>query len=332
MGGGLWRSLVARLVRDEEAAGSNPVSPTHRIAGPAQQVRRSASPARGGDDSDTGRDPDRRFRPRRARGAGVRATPPRRVRRDRVGDQDLHRGPAAPPGRRRRGRDGRPGQRPPRRGSGPGAHAAPPRRAHLRAPAAATGRPRWRRDPYARIDEAAFAHLVQALPDHVRSTPGAAEEYSNFGYAVLGAALAAAAGEPWFEAVRSRVVEPLDLPDAVLLAHDVPAPRRLVALDRLGRPRATWTLGPFAPAGGCGPPRGRSASSHGRSCSGRVGHPSARLAAHRRRRLAQRRHPRLGRVRGRLAVDRALDRLPRSPSPGARDRRDGPAALGEERA
>ncbi len=30
MGGGLWRSLVARLVRDEEAAGSNPVSPTHR--------------------------------------------------------------------------------------------------------------------------------------------------------------------------------------------------------------------------------------------------------------------------------------------------------------
>jgi hypothetical protein len=26
---GLWRSLVARLVRDEEAAGSNPVSPTN---------------------------------------------------------------------------------------------------------------------------------------------------------------------------------------------------------------------------------------------------------------------------------------------------------------
>ena len=29
---GLWRSLVARLVRDEEAAGSNPVSPTHVIS------------------------------------------------------------------------------------------------------------------------------------------------------------------------------------------------------------------------------------------------------------------------------------------------------------
>jgi hypothetical protein len=31
---GLWRSLVARLVRDEEAAGSNPVSPTDRQADP----------------------------------------------------------------------------------------------------------------------------------------------------------------------------------------------------------------------------------------------------------------------------------------------------------
>jgi hypothetical protein len=27
---GLWRSLVARVVRDDEAAGSNPVSPTQR--------------------------------------------------------------------------------------------------------------------------------------------------------------------------------------------------------------------------------------------------------------------------------------------------------------
>ena len=108
----------------------------------------------------------------------------------------------------------------------------------------------WRREPYARIDEAAFAGLVRDLPDHLRGAPGAVREYSNFGYAVLGAALSAAAGQSWFEAVVSRVVEPLDLPDAVLLEHDVPASRRLVALDRRGRPRATWTLGPFAPAGG----------------------------------------------------------------------------------
>jgi hypothetical protein len=29
---GVWRSLVARFVRDEEVAGSNPVTPTTQIA------------------------------------------------------------------------------------------------------------------------------------------------------------------------------------------------------------------------------------------------------------------------------------------------------------
>ncbi len=36
---GLWRSLVARLVRDEEAAGSNPVSPTDRPGAPTTVSR-----------------------------------------------------------------------------------------------------------------------------------------------------------------------------------------------------------------------------------------------------------------------------------------------------
>ena len=31
---GVWRSLVARFVRDEEVAGSNPVAPTIRDTGP----------------------------------------------------------------------------------------------------------------------------------------------------------------------------------------------------------------------------------------------------------------------------------------------------------
>src|SRR3954447_15085580 len=30
---GVWRSLVARVVRDDEAAGSNPVTPTHPLRG-----------------------------------------------------------------------------------------------------------------------------------------------------------------------------------------------------------------------------------------------------------------------------------------------------------
>ena len=35
---GVWRSLVARFVRDEEVAGSNPVTPTNKTAGQRPSV------------------------------------------------------------------------------------------------------------------------------------------------------------------------------------------------------------------------------------------------------------------------------------------------------
>ena len=35
---GVWRSLVARFVRDEEVAGSNPVTPT-KVKGPDSNIR-----------------------------------------------------------------------------------------------------------------------------------------------------------------------------------------------------------------------------------------------------------------------------------------------------
>jgi hypothetical protein len=34
---GVWRSLVARFVRDEEVAGSNPVTPTHTSIKPGER-------------------------------------------------------------------------------------------------------------------------------------------------------------------------------------------------------------------------------------------------------------------------------------------------------
>src|SRR5262249_55602301 len=51
-GGGVWRSLAARFVRDEEAAGSNPATPT-QVAGPFSIMRGGpssvhASPVRQG--------------------------------------------------------------------------------------------------------------------------------------------------------------------------------------------------------------------------------------------------------------------------------------------
>jgi hypothetical protein len=39
LGTGVWRSLVARFVRDEEAAGSNPVTPTN-VYGPSSKIER----------------------------------------------------------------------------------------------------------------------------------------------------------------------------------------------------------------------------------------------------------------------------------------------------
>jgi hypothetical protein len=45
---GVWRSLVARFVRDEEVVGSNPATPTAfwLVAGPANLIRRLLQRAR----------------------------------------------------------------------------------------------------------------------------------------------------------------------------------------------------------------------------------------------------------------------------------------------
>lgn len=108
----------------------------------------------------------------------------------------------------------------------------------------------WRSDPYKRIDQSKFAEILHGLPRFVRGEPGRDVAYSNFGYGLLGAALASASGLSWIEAIQSYVVKPLDLDERVVTKDNVPKDRRLVAVDRKGRPRDTWTLGPLEPAGG----------------------------------------------------------------------------------
>ncbi|MGW2488559.1 serine hydrolase domain-containing protein [Streptomyces sp. NPDC001606] len=104
------------------------------------------------------------------------------------------------------------------------------------------------RDPYAAFDRAALHRLLDRLDRVAVRQPGQQEEYSNLGYAVLGAALAGAAGTSYEELVDEHVLRPLDVHE--VSARPDPA-RRLLAPGFLGRPRRPWTMdGAILPAGG----------------------------------------------------------------------------------
>ncbi|MEU6772814.1 serine hydrolase domain-containing protein [Streptomyces sp. NPDC046759] len=104
------------------------------------------------------------------------------------------------------------------------------------------------RDPYAAFDGDALRRSLGRLDEVAVRPPGEEEEYSNFGYAVLGAALVAAAGRPYEELLAEHVLRPLDV-------HEVSArpdaARRLLAPGLFGRDRRPWTMdGAILPAGG----------------------------------------------------------------------------------
>ncbi|MCB9670371.1 MAG: beta-lactamase family protein [Alphaproteobacteria bacterium] len=98
-------------------------------------------------------------------------------------------------------------------------------------------------DPYAKVDLAALQRAAEGTP--LVERPGATYAYSNLGAAVLGAALAKAAGKPWEVLLDERIARPLRARsltvDSGPLAqgHDIDL-----------RPVGPWTLGAFAPAGG----------------------------------------------------------------------------------
>lgn len=88
------------------------------------------------------------------------------------------------------------------------------------------------------------ADIVASLKDVDVGEPE--PEYSNFGFAVLGQALAEAAGQDYSELVRDRLTEPLGMNETFVpesadgLSHGFTAS---------GLPAAPWTLGGSAPAG-----------------------------------------------------------------------------------
>jgi CubicO group peptidase (beta-lactamase class C family) len=109
------------------------------------------------------------------------------------------------------------------------------------------GRALWStNDPYVRTT---FDDVVRAVR---RSdlAPGSVA-YSHLGYAVLGGALANAAGRPYPELAREAVLEPLGLHDTTFGVPD--RLERRVAQGHGGRRRRRvppWNLGAFTPSGG----------------------------------------------------------------------------------
>jgi D-alanyl-D-alanine-carboxypeptidase/D-alanyl-D-alanine-endopeptidase len=105
------------------------------------------------------------------------------------------------------------------------------------------------RDPYAGFGPERLRRLVGRLDEVVEHPAGRETVYSNLGYAVLGAALEEAAGEPYPVLLRTHVLEPLGLADEV--TADPPTGRLLTARGWFGRTRAPWTMsGAILPAGG----------------------------------------------------------------------------------
>jgi D-alanyl-D-alanine-carboxypeptidase/D-alanyl-D-alanine-endopeptidase len=105
-----------------------------------------------------------------------------------------------------------------------------------------------RRDPYATFDRPALDRLLPRLDTLATRPAGEAEEYSNLGYAVLGAALTAASGTTYDELVTEYVLRPLGITE---MTSDPDPARRLPVPGRFGRPRRPWKMdGAILPAGG----------------------------------------------------------------------------------
>ncbi len=105
-----------------------------------------------------------------------------------------------------------------------------------------------RRDPYASFDRRALDQLLSRLDTLATRPAGTVEEYSNLGYAVLGAALTVASGMKYEELVSVYVLRPLGVTE---VAVNPDPGRRLPTPGLLGRPRRPWTMaGAILPAGG----------------------------------------------------------------------------------
>jgi len=80
--------------------------------------------------------------------------------------------------------------------------------------------------------------------------PGAAFEYSNFAFALLGAALSARIGKPYAEILQERILTPLRMRATSLEPSAAMRARLIQGYDMEFAPANVWEFGALAPAGG----------------------------------------------------------------------------------
>lgn len=103
-------------------------------------------------------------------------------------------------------------------------------------------------DPYSRWDEPRLERWAHhARP---RSRPGTRFRYSNFGFALLGLALSRAAGRPYDDLLRERVLEPLGMSDTHVGQAPAHQDRLAPGHDYFGARAASWHMAAISPAGG----------------------------------------------------------------------------------
>ena len=103
-------------------------------------------------------------------------------------------------------------------------------------------------DPYGDYDDAKLRRSLAATT--LVTQPGEAYDYSNFGAAVLGRALAHRGGKPYEELLHERVLLPLGMRDSRFAGNGAADHRSATGYTARILPTGAWNLVAFAPAGG----------------------------------------------------------------------------------
>lgn len=95
------------------------------------------------------------------------------------------------------------------------------------------------------------AELFASLPGvQLKRTPGSGYEYSNYGTALLGQALAVKQRVPYADLLQKLILDPLGMTDTALIVPEAKRARFVGGYSPRGEATANWDFDAFAPAGG----------------------------------------------------------------------------------